>query len=123
MGEDLAVRIVLLVLMVGAGILIIWMARATASGRLMRNAVAGIRVPSTMASEEAWLAAHIRAKRPTTFGGVASIASGLVALLPVPETMLAASVLVGCGVMLAFVLYGARVGSRAAAEVSASSDR
>lgn len=55
--------------------------------------------------------------------GVASIASGLVALLPVPETMLAASVLVGCGVMLAFVLYGARVGSRAAAEVSASSDR
>ncbi|MDQ7994014.1 MAG: SdpI family protein [Propionicimonas sp.] len=122
MDDGLGVRIVLLVVMVGAGILLIWMARAAASGRLKRNSFAGIRLPITMASDEAWLAAHVRAKRTTTFAGVLSVASGLVALLPVPAPVLAAAVLAGCAAILGFVLYGARVGSRAAAEVAKRSD-
>lgn len=122
MENDLAVRIVLLVVMAGSGLLLIWMARATASGRLKRNAIAGIRIPSTMASEEAWLAAHIRAKRATMIAGISSVATGFLALLPVPAPVLAAVVLVGCGMMLGFVLYGARVGGRAAKTVSAESD-
>lgn len=122
MDDDLGVRIVLLIAMVGSGILLIWMARAAASGRLKRNPVAGIRIPSTMMSDEAWLAAHVRAKRATTCAGVVSVASGLIALLPVPAPVLAAAVLAGCGAMLGFVLYGARVGGRAAAEVSNQSD-
>jgi len=122
MDNDLGVRIVLLVAMVGSGILLIWMAHAAASGRLKRNPIAGIRVPSTMVSDEAWLAAHVRAKRATTFAGIASVASGLVAIVPVPAPILAAVALAGCGAMLGFVLYGAHVGSRAAVEVSNRSD-
>lgn len=109
---DLAIRIVLLVVMVGSGILLVWMARAAASGRLKRNSMAGIRIPSTMASDEAWLAAHVRAKRVTTLAGLSSVVSGLVALLPVSAPVLAGAVLTGCGLVLAFVLYGARVGGK-----------
>lgn len=118
MDNEMGVRIVLLVVLVGSGFLLIWLARATASGHLKRNTVAEIRVPSTMVSDEAWLAAHVRAKRPTTLAGISSVASGLVALLPVPATALAVAALAGCATMLGFVLYGARVGSQAAIEVS-----
>ncbi|MGM1018259.1 MAG: SdpI family protein [Actinomycetota bacterium] len=122
MDSDLGVRIVLVVVMAGSGILLVWMARAAASGRLKRNAIAGIRIPSTMASDEAWLAAHIRAKRPTALAGYVSIASGLVALLPVPVPVLGVTVLVACGAMLVLTLYGARVGGRAAAEIAKASN-
>lgn len=122
MDSDLGVRIVLVVVMAGSGILLVWMAHAAASGRLKRNAIAGIRIPSTMASDEAWLAAHVRAKRPTALAGYVSIASGLVALLPVPVEVAGAAVLAGCGAMLVLVLYGARVGGRAAAEVAKASN-
>lgn len=123
MNDDLAARIILFVVMVGSGILLVWVARATASGRLKRNPIAGIRIPRTMVSDEAWLAAHIRAKRAMTLAGLASVASGLCALLPVSAPVLATTVLVGCGAMLGLVLHAARVGGRAAAEVSNESDR
>jgi len=123
MDEDLLLRIVLFVVMAGSGLLLVWMARATASGRLGRNMIAGIRIPSTMASDEAWLAAHRRAERPTVLAGVAGIASGVLAgILPLAAPVLVAIVLVGCVAMLGFVLYGARVGSRAAVEATQASD-
>jgi hypothetical protein len=46
-----------------------------------------------------------------------SVATGLVALLPVQVEVVGIAVLIGCGVMLALVLYGARVGHRAAGDV------
>jgi len=113
-----AVRIVLLVVLVGAGVLIVWMARATASGRLKRNQFAGIRLSSTMASDSAWLAAHVRAKRPTEIAGFTAMATGVFALLPVAPPVLATGLILGCLAMLGFVLYGAGVGARAAAESS-----
>jgi len=122
MDNDLGVRIVLLVVMVAAGILILWTARAAATGRLKRNPLAGIRIPSTTAGDDAWLAAHVRARRATTCAGISSVASGLVALLPLPAPLLAVAVLAGCGAMLGFALYGARVGRRAAEQVSRRSD-
>ncbi|ASR39544.1 hypothetical protein BAY61_22050 [Prauserella marina] len=122
MDEDLVVRIVLFVVMLGSGVLLVWLARAAASGRLRRNAFAGIRMPSTLASDEAWLAAHVRAKRPSMFAGYSSIACALVILLPVPIPVVAGAVFVACVAMLGFVLYGARVGSRAANEVAKKSD-
>lgn len=121
MSTDIGVRIALLIAMVGAGILMIWMARAAASGRLKRNPIAGIRVSSTMVSDEAWLAAHVRAKRATMCAGFSAMASGLVALLPVPAPVLAAVVLAGCAAMIGFGLYGAWVGARAAVEVTMTS--
>jgi len=115
--EDLAARIVLFVVMAGSGLLLLWAARAAASGRLGRNAIAGIRTPSTMASDEAWLAAHRRAERPTVLAGVAAITSGLIALLlPAPAPVLAGVVIVACVVMLGLVLWAAWVGGRAARE-------
>ena len=115
MDNDLFIRILLAVVMVASGCLMVWMAVAAASGRLKRNAIAGIRTSVTMASDEAWLAAHIRAKQATIWGGIAGVIAGLGALLPVPSAGLAAIVLAGCAAMLGFVLYGAVVGSRAAA--------
>ena len=98
----------------GSGGLLVWMAGAAASGRLGRNSIAGIRLASTMSSDEAWLVAHQRAKRPTQSAGWAAIASSLPAVLPVAMPVVAGSVIIGAVAMLAFVLYAAAVGSRAA---------
>jgi len=114
MENEWIARVVLFVTLFGSGILIFWMAHAAASGRLKRNAIAGIRTPSTMASEEAWLAAHVRAKTPTLYAGAAAAAGGLVALAPIPMPVITVGVLVAAVVMLVVVLYAARVGGAAA---------
>lgn len=123
MENEIMPRIVLFVTMTGSGILLFWMAKATSSGRLGRNQVAGIRIPSTLASDEAWLAAHRRAERPTLWGALFVGAAGVGAILPVPLPVVVVSVLVGCVAMLGFVLYGARVGSVAAKAVTAARER
>lgn len=112
--ELLIARLVLFVVMAGTGVLLLWMARAAASGRLRRNALAGIRTPSTMVSDEAWLAAHQRAERPTQAAGVVSILVALVMLAPVSEAVMLTTVLVGAAAMLVLVIHGAVVGGRAA---------
>jgi uncharacterized membrane protein len=118
MGELLGVRILLFVIMLGSGVVLVRVARATASGRLGRNHVAGIRVPSTLASDEAWLAAHVRAERPTVLAGYTSMATAVFALIPVPPAFLAGGVLLGCLAMIGCVLHGARAGTRSAVEVA-----
>lgn len=114
MDNDLVARIVIFVVMAGSGSALIWMARAAASGRLKRNSLAGIRVPSTMASDEAWLAAHKRAKRPTLITGVIAFMVAASTLLPVPTEALAIGVLVGGILMLLVMMWGTRVGTKAA---------
>ncbi len=96
----------------------IWMGQAAASGRLSRNRLAGIRIPSTMASEEAWRAAHIRARVPIVSSGYAAFACAIFALLPVSMPAVMTGISVGCAVMVGLVLYGAVVGSRAARAVA-----
>lgn len=113
------IRLYLLVVLVASGILLIWMALATASGRLKRNHFAGIRTPSTMASDAAWLAAHRRTQKSTVIGGTAMIVSGLVAALPLTAWMLAGAVLLGSGIMVTCLIAGACVGGRAARAVTA----
>ena len=115
MDEQIFVRVLLVVVMGGTGALIVWMARAAASGRLRRNPFAGIRLPATMASDDAWLSAHRAAKRPTEAAGWIAIASAVPCLLPVPLPVVAGAILVGAAGMVAFTLYGASVGNRAAA--------
>ena len=118
MGEEAIVRVVLFVGMVGSGVLLLWMAQAAASGRLGRNQLAGIRLPVTMASDSAWLAAHMAAKRPNQWAGWCSIASAAPSLLPVPVAIMVTSILIGAAGMITFTLYGASVGSRAARALS-----
>ncbi|MBF4552043.1 SdpI family protein [Pseudoclavibacter sp. VKM Ac-2888] len=117
MDDSLVLRSVLSIVMIGSGLLVVWMASAAASGQLQRNSLAGIRTPSTMSSDVAWVAAHVRAKRPTMIAGYLALATGLVVLIPMPEWGIAVVVLGGCGALLGFVLYGARVGVQAAKAV------
>lgn len=120
MTEDLLARIILGVVMAASGVLLVWSARATADGRIRRNQIVGIRTFSTLASDEAWIAAHRRARGVTQWAGIAAIASGLGAALPVPIAWVLAGVIVGCLAMLVLVLFGAVVGGRAARAATAS---
>ncbi|NOJ58884.1 SdpI family protein [Arthrobacter sp. 260] len=114
MDGEIVVRGLLFVVMVGSGILMLWLAGAAASGRLKRNPYAGIRVPVTMASDQAWLAAHQAAKRPTHIAGWCAVASGIPSILPVSMSVAMVAVFIGSMALLGFVLYGAKQGSRAA---------
>ncbi|WP_181028410.1 SdpI family protein [Pseudoclavibacter sp. RFBA6] len=117
MDTPLAARIVLAIVMAGSGLLVMWMAQAAASGQLKRNDIAGIRTPSTMSSDVAWLAAHVRSKRATMTAGILALVSGLVVLVPMPGPAMIGVVMAGCAALLGFVLYGARVGVKAAKAV------
>lgn len=117
MDTPFAVRIVLAIVMAGSGLLVMWMAQAAASGQLRRNDIAGIRTPSTTSSDVAWLAAHVRSKRATMTAGILALVTGLVVLIPMPSPVMIGVVMAGCLALLGFVLYGARVGVRAAKQV------
>ncbi|BDZ65411.1 SdpI family protein [Agromyces mangrovi Wang et al. 2018] len=117
--NDLTLRVVLCVVLLGTGAFYVWMAGAAATGRLQRNRSAGIRTRDTLASDEAWLAAHVRARRAHTLAGIAAIAIGLIVLLPMPAPMTAITALAGAVIVLGIVLYADRAGRRAAADVVA----
>lgn len=112
--EEIISRAVLFVGTVGAGTLILWTAKATSSGRLKRNPVAGIRLAVTMASDRAWLAAHQAARRSMETAGWCAIVGGVPSLLPVPLPFMLVSALTGVIAMTVLVLRGANVGARAA---------
>jgi len=119
MTELLLARALVALLLLGAAALLVWLARAGASGRLERNQVAGIRTRATLASDEAWLAAHRRAEGATLWAAGASALTGVLVFLPVGIEALSVVVVGGTLVMLGFVLYGAKVGVHAAREVEA----
>jgi len=60
-----------------AGALILGVAALGAAGRLPRNYLAGIRIPSTMRSDAAWVAGHRAAKMPMALLGVGMMALGV----------------------------------------------
>ena len=116
--DELIVRIFLGLLFGGSGVLLLRLAAAAAQGRLRRNMVAGIRTRATLASDEAWLAAHRRAERPTRLAGWASIVTGLCAFVPADlEGLVWVVLLIGTAVMLGLVVYGAKLGHDAAREL------
>lgn len=113
MDKEVVGKAVLAATMVFAGVALVWTARATASGRLGRNPIAGVRTAVTMADDEAWLTAHQAARTPTEVAGWCAVVFGVAAAL-VPGMPLAASIAgIGAVVMLVLVLVGARRGVRA----------
>lgn len=114
--EELFARGVLAVVMIGSGIPMLWMARAAASGRLGRNAIAGIRTRATLASDAAWLAAHQRAEGLMRAAAWCTIAAGLAPLVPMPMPVVIAAVMLGAAGLLVLAMLGAVVGGRAARE-------
>lgn len=99
------------------------MARAAATGRLRRNRFAGLRIPSTMASDEAWLAAHIRAQPLIIAAGIVSLVYGLSAFLPMSIMVVALGALVACMVMLGLMVYATVVGGQVAKLVAEDATR
>lgn len=114
MSDDLAARAVLVVVMAGTGVGLLAMARSAADGRLRRNGLVGIRTAATMASDEAWLAGHVAAERPSRWAGWAAIVAAVPALLPVDVGVGIAASLAGCAVVLTLVVRAAVVAGRAA---------
>lgn len=100
--------------LVGAGWLIAWIGRRAATGRLDRNWIAGIRTSATLASDEAWEAAHRVAGTMLVWAGAASAVSGLALLSRPSDAVGAAIVLAGQAVVVALVAIACVRGNRAA---------
>jgi len=97
------------------GIIMIVVGRLAAAGRLPRNLLVGIRIPSTMRSDEAWMAGHQAAASALTVGGFGPIAAGIVALLAKPSRDKQAALLrVGMLWLLAWVGVATLQAGRAA---------
>lgn len=95
-----------------------WVASVAASGKLKRNAIAGIRTSATIASDEAWLRAHQRTKTITMVAGVIMMLSGLGALFQQYMLGVIITILVGATIAVALITYSAVLGNRAAREAS-----
>lgn len=102
-----------------SGLSVPYISRRAASGRLKRNHVAGIRIPATMASDEAWVAGH-RASLPyADAAGICGVLAGVIA----PIFAHAAWWLViftGSILLLVATLMGAKKAHDAAQAVDAS---
>lgn len=118
------------VVMAGAGWVVVFVARQAADGQLGRNAIAGIRTPATLSSDEAWNAAHIAGQRLTLLAGWSSIgfaglsvvlAGGVAATGGSADSALTTAVVVSGGLglvgLLGLVIAGAVKGHRAAVAI------
>jgi len=99
-------------------VVIVGVVEAAARGRLGVNQLAGIRIPSVMASDAAWVAGH-RAARPLTWiGGLVFAVAGAIAATA-PASGLAADAVgavFGVGVAIALVcVVSAAFAARSAA--------
>lgn len=112
MNADTWADVVLLLVLAGAGLLLVWCARATADGRIDRNQVAGIRTATTLASDEAWRTAH-RAARPLSEAAGWVLVAAAPVLFLVDDDAGLVVVLVAAGLTLALTVGGLVVGTRA----------
>ncbi len=67
------------------GIIVIAVGRLSAAGLLPRNMLAGIRIPSTLRSDEAWRAGHEAAATALTVAGLGPIAAATIVGVKAPD--------------------------------------
>ena len=106
--------VVMGVLLAITGLTVWFAARGAANGRLRRNPLVGIRLPSTMKNESAWVAGHRAAQRPFKRAAIVAL-TGAPVVIVVPHE--GAAALIGLAALLVvggFVLYGASVANRVA---------
>lgn len=99
-----------------AAVVVAAVAVLAATGRLRRNSVAGIRIPSLYASEAAWRTGHRAAVLPTLAAAVICVALAVVDFVD-PDLDLPGAILQTV-VLLLGVLVGIALASRAAREQS-----
>ncbi|UFU02053.1 SdpI family protein [Ruania suaedae] len=109
-------------LLVAAGVAIVVVARRAAQGRIGRNQIAGIRTAATLASDEAWLAAHRAGEPLMRLGGwLCALTGAVTAVLAWLELdnawLLGAVLLGGTALVLVAVIGSAARGQRAARAV------
>lgn len=103
------------IIVMAAGLWIIWLADRMWQERLTRNAMAGIRTPSTMRSDEAFRVANKAAAPLTAAAGVVLFADGLATAL-VPRHEAGIPLFGGVFVFLVLVVAGTLKGTRAIRE-------
>ncbi|WP_353114389.1 SdpI family protein [Microbacterium sp.] len=104
-----------------AGVLVLWLASACRRGTLKRNPLLGVRTPSTLRSDEAWIAAHRAGAPQLAIGGWGLMAAGAVAAVflivgrPVPGIPL--TVVLGFVWMLGWLIASGFVAGRVARRI------
>ena len=68
-----------------SGVVVITVGRMSAAGLLPRNMLAGIRIPSTLRSDDAWRAGHAAAATALTVAGLGPIAAAAVVGVREPD--------------------------------------
>jgi uncharacterized membrane protein len=96
-----------------AGLLVVWLAIRSWQGRLSRNYIAGVRTPSTMRSDEAFRIANKVAAPFSLVGGVLLAVTG-VAQIVTPARAAAGVVLTGVIIAAVVIVIGGLKGVRAA---------
>jgi uncharacterized membrane protein len=104
------------IVIVLAGLLIVWLAIRSWQGRLSRNYVAGVRTPATMRSDEALGIANKAAAPFSLVSGLLFVVTGVVAAVVPVHT---ATVALPTGVVIAgvVIVVGGITGVRAARKV------
>ena len=114
----LAVAFLLGPAMIAAGGLIAWLALQGWRGDLRRNRLAGIRTPTTLASDEAWAVAHRTAGPWMALGSLGAIIPGIVLLFRPSNGTATSLIMIGLAVMVTFVIGGGAAGSIAASHLN-----
>ena len=96
--------------------------RAASSGA-RRSGAAGIRLPSTLASDEAWRAGHRAAAKHMRLAAAAFIAGGIAALIFRTSSLQEDTLMVATGVGVLFLIRAAVVANRHAYLTNAFSRR
>ena len=99
-------------IVIAAGGLLIWVAVISWQGRLERNGAVGVRTPSTMRSDEAFLVANKAAAPLAGAGGGVFIVGGVLAMV-VPKHLFGVPLFGGVVLGLALMIVGAVIGVRA----------
>lgn len=108
-GEAMLVGVVL----VGSAILLFEVGRRSVAGTLRRNWVVGIRVESTMASDDAWETAHKAGGWLLQMSAIGPLVAGLVTFFRPTGEIAAFTILAGLAWMLGFVVASGLAARRA----------
>ena len=101
-------------LLIAAGALLALVAYRSRRGTLTRNWIVGIRTPTTLASDEAWDAAHRAGARPLSIGAWGTVAAGILLLFRPSNGIGLAVITAGLVWLLAWIFRAAYLGTRAA---------